>query len=89
MDKNLASGPFWPVAATSRHIAHSPLCQKRCEELQMALSKHTTAGTQGKGDRSCWGSTERDRIFFFGGGAHMMSSCTSELFLHHATISND
>lgn len=28
MDKNLVSGPFRPVAAASRHIAHSPLCQK-------------------------------------------------------------
>lgn len=27
----------------------------------MALSKHTTAGTQGKGDRGSWGSTGRDR----------------------------
>ncbi|TNN87178.1 hypothetical protein EYF80_002380 [Liparis tanakae] len=32
-----------------------------CEELQMALSKHTAAGTQGKGDQSSWGSTARNR----------------------------
>lgn len=49
----------------------------------MALSKHTTAGTQGKGDRGSWGSTGRDRRRsggegFFWGGGHEMSSCNLE-----------
>lgn len=53
----------------------------------MALSKHTAAGTQGKGDRSSWGSTGRDREGVEGG--HEMSSCNLKpLFLHRATISS-
>lgn len=48
----------------------------------MALSKHTTAGTQGKGDGGSWGSMERDRR-----GGHEVSSCNLEpLFLHSGTI---
>lgn len=50
----------------------------------MALSKHTAAGTQGKGDRSSWGSRGKDGRW----GEQEMSSCNlGPLFFCLATIS--
>lgn len=66
--------------------SHCPLpsLSEGCEELQMALSKHTAAGTQGKGDRSSWGSRGRDGRW----GEQEMSSCNlGPLFFCLATIS--
>lgn len=56
----------------------------------MALSKHTAAGAQGKGDRSSWGSTGRDRrAAEEEEGGQEMSSCNlGPLFFHRATISS-
>lgn len=84
----IAGGPFKPVAAASHQSLCSFPCESGgCEELQMALSKPTTAGTRGKGDWSSWGSTRRGWGEGGGKGAMRWAAATLSPFVHCATVS--
>ena len=84
-DKNLAGGPFWLVAAASRHIAHSPLCQKAVRSGKWSFQNGRQLEHRAKVTEAVGGA--QGGMGAGVGSGHQISSCNFEpLFLHFVTI---